>query len=50
VRDDGPLTAVGRVQARAAGSASALGDDDRLVSSSLRRAVETAAAFGRTPA
>lgn len=47
--DDGPLTPFGRQQARATAAAVALTGQDRLVSSTLRRAVETATALGRPP-
>jgi broad specificity phosphatase PhoE len=46
---DGALTALGRAQAAAAAAAVNLTDTDRLVSSTLRRAVETANIFGRDP-
>ena len=47
--DDGLLTRVGRRQAAAAAAAIGLSAEDRLVASTLRRAVETATAFGRAP-
>jgi probable phosphoglycerate mutase len=47
--DDGPLTKLGREQARLTASAIELTEGDRLVSSTLRRAVQTATAFGREP-
>lgn len=46
---DDALTALGRDQARATAAAIGLTADDRLVSSTMRRAVETAAAMGRPP-
>jgi broad specificity phosphatase PhoE len=46
---DGPLTRLGRRQAAVAGSAINLAEDDRLIASTLRRAVGTASAFGRAP-
>src|SRR5262249_21783161 len=47
--DDGPLTALGEVQAAAAAPRVALTSADRLVASNLLRAVQTATALGRTP-
>jgi broad specificity phosphatase PhoE len=47
--DDGPLTPLGQAQAAATADAVGLTDDDHLVSSTLRRAVETATALGRAP-
>jgi glucosyl-3-phosphoglycerate phosphatase len=51
VRDghDGPLTPLGREQAAALANAVRLTADDRLVSSTLLRAVDTATALGRAP-
>jgi probable phosphoglycerate mutase len=51
VRDgpDASLTAVGRSQASATAGALNLAGTDRLVSSTLLRAVETATALGRAP-
>lgn len=46
---DGPLTALGRAQAAATAEAIGLTSRDRLVSSTRRRAVETARAMGRAP-
>ena len=45
---DGPLTALGEAQAAATAPAVDLNQSDRLVSSSLLRAVQTASALGRT--
>jgi broad specificity phosphatase PhoE len=47
--DDGPLTALGEAQAAATAPAVDLTSSDRLVSSNLLRAVETATALGRSP-
>ena len=47
--DDGPLTSTGAAQARAVAQALGVAAEDRLVSSTLRRAVETARATGREP-
>ena len=47
--DNGPLTALGREQAVAVSGAIDLTGDDRLVSSTLQRAVQTATALGRSP-
>jgi broad specificity phosphatase PhoE len=46
---DGPLTALGREQATDTAAGIRLAGNDRLVSSSLRRAVQTATALGRAP-
>jgi hypothetical protein len=46
---DGPLTALGREQATDTAAGIGLAGNDRLVSSSLRRAVQTATAFARAP-
>lgn len=47
--NDGPLTPRGIEQAALLADAIALRDTDRLVSSTLKRAVQTAQAFGREP-
>jgi broad specificity phosphatase PhoE len=46
---DGPLTALGREQATDTAAGIRLAGNDRLVSSGLRRAVQTATALGRAP-
>ena len=49
IGEDGPLTARGLEQVTALAAAVSIGAGDQLVSSPLRRARQTAAAFGREP-